>query len=105
MSREGAIIFDALIGKLEVLRIVRQVRPLGELPRRSGHREIRRRREEKKLTMDEAAQSAGLRTRQRWNGVESGERKNPSAAVMLMVARALGCKVEDLMIVAPGKKK
>ncbi|HEV7299231.1 MAG TPA: helix-turn-helix transcriptional regulator [Tepidisphaeraceae bacterium] len=51
----------------------------------------------KGLTMAAVAQLAGMRTAQQWNGVESGERKNPSIDTVQRMAKALGVKVDALL--------
>jgi transcriptional regulator with XRE-family HTH domain len=57
--------------------------------------------------MEEAAQKAGFAGRQRWNAIESGHRKDPSASTVQAVAKALGCRMDELMVQesgAPAKK-
>lgn len=58
---------------------------------------IKKRREALKLTMAEAAARAGLPSRQRWNTIESVERKNPSIETLYRIAHALNCRMEDLI--------
>ena len=67
--------------------------------------EIKRRREAMGLTMNEAASRAQFSTKQQWYAVESGARANPSAQTIVSVAFALGCRVEDLMILKAKQKK
>jgi transcriptional regulator with XRE-family HTH domain len=64
---------------------------------------IKLRRESLGLTMEAAAQRAGFSGRQQWNSVESGQRKNPSAETLYLIARALGCSMDELML--PPKTK
>ncbi len=61
--------------------------------------EISRRRESSRLTVGEAAARAQFTTRQQWNAVESGATKNPTVMTMVSVAHALGCAVEDLVVI------
>lgn len=65
--------------------------------------EIKRRREALGLTMEEAAQRAGFSGRQRWNGIEKGERQEVAFSTIVAVAKALGCTCDDL-IKKPRKK-
>jgi transcriptional regulator with XRE-family HTH domain len=62
---------------------------------RSG---IKARREAIGLTLEEAAKRAGLGDRQRWYGIEHGQRRNISADTLQAVARALDCTMDELMI-------
>lgn len=62
---------------------------------RSG---IKARRQAIGLTLDEAAKRAGLGDRQRWYGIEHGQRRNISADTLQAVARALGCTMDELMM-------
>jgi len=66
-------------------------------------KEIRRRREELKLSFGEAAERAGFKHRGQWQIVESGTRKGASADTVMTIARVLRCKMEDLMIEEPRK--
>lgn len=67
--------------------------------------EIRRRRIELEFTLQEAGERAGFSGRQRWSGIEQGERSNPSVTTMAAVARALGCTIEDLLLPPVAKKR
>lgn len=58
---------------------------------------IRRLRQQAGLTMQAAAEKAGLDNRQRWNSVESGRRADPSVSTVAKIAKALGVKVDDLL--------
>jgi transcriptional regulator with XRE-family HTH domain len=60
--------------------------------------EIKARREKATLTMQEAAERAGLGGKQRWYDIEKGKRPNPSIETMQRVAHVLGCKVDDLLL-------
>jgi transcriptional regulator with XRE-family HTH domain len=67
--------------------------------------EIKRRREQLSLTMEEAARRAGHagdRARIWWNDVESG-RASPDLRISTLeaVARVLGCRVDDLLTGEP----
>jgi transcriptional regulator with XRE-family HTH domain len=66
---------------------------------------IKLRREALSLTMDEAGRRAGwhARSKQRWYAVEGGARKHISAETLYLVARALGCSMDELML--PPKTK
>ena len=48
-------------------------------------------------TMQQAADAAGIRSRQRWNDIESGIRPNPTIDTVQRMAQALGVKVDDLL--------
>lgn len=58
---------------------------------------IRRLREQRQMTMEEAAVAAGMRNRHRWYEVESGDRKDPRIFTVARVAKALGVRVDDLL--------
>lgn len=64
---------------------------------------IKLRREAMGLTLEEAALRAGLGGRQRWYALESGDRKTPSVDTLYLVARVLGCTMDELML--PPKTK
>jgi transcriptional regulator with XRE-family HTH domain len=68
-----------------------------------NHAEIERRRLALDLNMQECADLAGFPNRQRWYDVESGRRVDPAASTLAAVARALGCRMEDLMKETTGK--
>jgi transcriptional regulator with XRE-family HTH domain len=59
--------------------------------------EIKRLRERKGLTQEEAAQKAGLPGRQRWNEIESGRKANVTVETLEKIAAALGVKAKDLL--------
>ena len=59
---------------------------------------IRARREKLTLTLDEAAKRAGLASRQRWWQIEAGVIPDPRASMLWAIARALGCRMDELMI-------
>jgi transcriptional regulator with XRE-family HTH domain len=69
---------------------------------------IRTLREQRKLSLQEAATLAGLKTRQQWHNIESGERLHITADTLQAIARALGATMDDLMTDAapkrPGRK-
>ena len=54
------------------------------------------------LTLQKAADRAGFSGRQRWSGIEQGERTNLSVATIAAVAKALGCSIEALLMPARG---
>lgn len=58
---------------------------------------IRRLRESLKFTQEQAAERAGLASRQHWNNIESGRQVNISLAVLERIAAALGVKAKDLL--------
>jgi len=58
---------------------------------------IRALREKLGMTQDEAAKAAGLGTRQRWHGIESGTVTNIKLETLEAVAAALGVKSKDLL--------
>ncbi len=51
------------------------------------------------LTLQEAATRAGLNDRQRWFNIEAGKRSRLAAKTLAGVARALGCRPDELVIV------
>lgn len=59
---------------------------------------IRQLREDAGLTQQEAAQAAGIVTKQAWNNIEKGRQKNLTVKTLERMARALGVKVSDLLI-------
>lgn len=58
---------------------------------------IRRLREAKDLTQDEAAKGARMKDRSHWNHIETGRRKNITLDLLDRVARVLGVKAKDLL--------
>lgn len=56
------------------------------------------------LTQQEAADKAGMSTRQQWNDIESA-RQSPSLDTLGKIAFALGVDAADLLLKAKGKKK
>lgn len=62
-----------------------------------NHRKIAELRERLQLTMEEAAQRAGLDTRQRWYKIESGRHSKIEPDTFYAIARVLGCTMEDLI--------
>jgi len=58
--------------------------------------EIRRRREKRGLTQQQAADAAGM-LRPAWSRLESGSRPNPAIDTLRRVAEVLGCRVDDLL--------
>lgn len=64
---------------------------------------IKLRREALGYTFEEAARQAGWKGKQRWYAIESGARPNLSADTLYLVARALACSMDELML--PPKTK
>lgn len=58
---------------------------------------IRRLREGLGLTQDQAAEKAGLGSRQRWNDIESGRKSGVTVETLERIAKALGVKAKDLL--------
>ena len=58
---------------------------------------IKSRREKLGMSQEEAAQKAGVGSRQRWNDIESGRKANVSIETLDKVAEALGMKARDLL--------
>lgn len=54
------------------------------------------RRQRRKLTLTEAAKRAGW-TPQKWANLEAGRRADPRVSTVEVVAKVLGCKVDDLL--------
>lgn len=61
------------------------------------HAKIKALREQLGLSQEEAAQRAGLKTRQAWNNIESGSRPNLQLHTLERIAKALGVKARDLL--------
>ena len=59
--------------------------------------EIKRRRLDKGWSMIEAAEHAGMSSRQSWYNIESGRRSDPTVSTLQRIARALSCGVDDLL--------
>jgi transcriptional regulator with XRE-family HTH domain len=51
----------------------------------------------RKLSMEEAAVRAGMRTRQDWNKFENGAISDPRASTLYAMSQCLGCLMEDLL--------
>lgn len=49
------------------------------------------------LTMEAAAVAAGMKRRQAWYRLESGDRKSVSLRTLASISRVLRCKVDDLL--------
>jgi transcriptional regulator with XRE-family HTH domain len=58
---------------------------------------IRKLREKNGLSQSEAAERAGLNTRQRWHQIESGSITNVQLDTLESIAKALGVKAKDLL--------
>jgi transcriptional regulator with XRE-family HTH domain len=59
---------------------------------------VRRLREARGYTLDEAAKRAGLRGgRQHWHAIESGKRANVKLSTLDAIAHALDCAARDLL--------
>jgi transcriptional regulator with XRE-family HTH domain len=60
-------------------------------------KKIKSLREGKNLTQEEAAVASGLKSKQQWNQIETGQRKNITLATLEKVADVLGVKAKDLL--------
>lgn len=60
-------------------------------------REIKRRREEMGLSMEQAGKLAGIGGRQNWYRIESGNRTDVALSTLEKLARALQCRPQDLL--------
>jgi transcriptional regulator with XRE-family HTH domain len=58
---------------------------------------IKKLREGARLSQADAAKKAGIGTRQRWHGIESGANTNIELDTLERVAKALGVKAKDLL--------
>ena len=58
---------------------------------------IRALRDSKKLTLEEAAKAAGMKSRQRWFNIESGASTNPGIETLEAMAQVLGVSVKKLL--------
>lgn len=58
---------------------------------------IRGLREQAGLTQQQAAEKAGLESRQRWHQIESGSTPNIELDTLDRIAKALGVKAKDLL--------
>jgi transcriptional regulator with XRE-family HTH domain len=54
-------------------------------------------REKRGLTQQEAAEKAGMSSRQHWNQIESGRRGGITLETLDKIAAALGVKAKDLL--------
>jgi transcriptional regulator with XRE-family HTH domain len=61
------------------------------------HDKIRRIRIRLDITQEEASRRAGLKSRARWNDVESGRKTNLTISALEAIAAALGVKARDLL--------
>lgn len=59
--------------------------------------EIKRRREKLGLSQSEAAALAGFKSAIQWWDIEKKPGRDPLVSTMVKVARALGCKVDQLL--------
>ena len=62
-----------------------------------NHTAIARLRKRRGLTMEQAAVAAGMKTRQTWYRIESGDRKAVSLKTLVSISRVLKCKVDLLL--------
>lgn len=58
---------------------------------------IRTLREKRGMTLEQAAQAAGLSNRQHWHQIENGSKPNLTVATLEKIAAALGVKAKDLL--------
>lgn len=58
---------------------------------------LKKLRERRGLSQEDAARLAGLRGRQVWYMIESGRRTNLTLATLESIAKALGVKASDLL--------
>jgi DNA-binding XRE family transcriptional regulator len=58
---------------------------------------IKRRRDELKLSQQQCADLAGMSNRQKWCDVETGDADNPKLKTLEAIAKALKCRVADLI--------
>ncbi len=58
---------------------------------------IKAQREKLGLSQQEAAEKAGMGSRQRWNDVESGRKANISIETLEAIAKALGLSAKSLL--------
>ena len=58
---------------------------------------IRNLREKSGMSQSQAAEKAGLNTRQRWHQIESGAITNIELDTLEKIAKALGAKAKDLL--------
>lgn len=49
------------------------------------------------MTLEQAAQAAGLSNRQHWHQIENGSKPNLTVATLEKIAAALGVKAKDLL--------
>lgn len=67
---------------------------------------VRQRRDDLEMTQAQLAAKAKLQSAQYVSDLENGRRKNPTADVVLRLANALKCSVEDLLTQkSPPKKR
>ena len=58
---------------------------------------IKQLREKRGLTQQQAAEKAGLSSRQAWHNIEAGRQPNLGVQMLEKVAAALGVKARDLL--------
>lgn len=58
---------------------------------------LKARREKLGLTQEKAAKLAGIGTRFHWSRIETGARKTPHLTTLSKIAKALNCKVQQLL--------
>lgn len=58
---------------------------------------MRRLREERGLTQEQAASAAGFANRQAWSLIETGTRDNPELRTLERIAAVLGVSAKDLL--------
>jgi transcriptional regulator with XRE-family HTH domain len=58
---------------------------------------LKKLREKRGLSQEQAAQAAGMRLRQQWYEIEKGLRKNITLDTLNRIAAALGVRAKDLL--------
>jgi len=58
---------------------------------------LRRAREKAGLTQEQAAEAAGLSSKQAWNAIERGRQEELTLGTLDRIAAALGVKAKDLL--------
>jgi transcriptional regulator with XRE-family HTH domain len=67
------------------------------MPLMLDNQRVKDRREKLSLTMEAAAEAAGMSGRQQWYMIESGRRDDITLSTLDRIANALKCKAKDLL--------